>query len=79
MGEHLSSSGTADVRELRGAFSHHTNVRNGVANARGKCSLGRSRVSNVAQQFNAGRHQSNSPVLREDSYESPVLCWLQGF
>lgn len=78
MGEHVSSLGTADVRELWGAFSHHTNVRNGVANW-GKCSLGRGRVSNVAQQLNAGRLQSNSPVLREDLYGSPVLSWLQGF
>lgn len=78
MGEHVSSLGTADVRELWGAFSHHMNVRNGVANW-GKCSLGRGRVSNVAQQLNAGRLQSNSPVLREDLYGSPVLSWLQGF
>lgn len=73
MGEHVSSSGTADVRGLRGAFSHHVNVRNGAA-SQGKRSLGRGRVSNVAQQLNAGRLQSNGPVLRGGSYESPVLC-----
>lgn len=61
MGEHVPSLGTADVPELCGAFSHHMNARNGVANWE-KRSLGRGRVSNVAQQLNAGRLQSNSPV-----------------
>lgn len=48
MGERVSSSGTADARELRGAFSHHMNVRNGVAN-QGKRFLGRVRLSSAGR------------------------------
>lgn len=66
MGEHVSSSGTRDVCELCGEFSHRVSERNGVVNRGGWC-VGRGKASSfIQQQLKAGIIQFNTPVIRGD-------------